>query len=102
MINSGKGMGDSQIGAVGVRRELHVLLLLDLSLLVEAQQIGDRVAEDDCPERQDQRKLNEAERRVGCHKTDNQKVSRNPTDQRREEYHRPLAPNTVFLRGAPK
>ena len=53
MINSGKGMGDSQIGAVGVRRELNVLLLLGFSpLLVEAQQIGDRVAEDDGPDRQ--------------------------------------------------
>ena len=59
-----------------MRRELHVLLLLDLSLLVETEQIGDGVAEDDCPERQDQRKLNEAERRVGCHKTDDEKVAR--------------------------
>ena len=53
MINSGKGMGDSQIGAVGVRRELHVLLLLGFSpLLVEAEQICDGVAEDEGPDRQ--------------------------------------------------
>ena len=48
-----------------MRRELDVLLLDLFPLLVEAQQIGDGVAEDDGPERQDQRKLNEAERRVG-------------------------------------
>ena len=35
-----------------MRRELHVLLLLDLSLLVETEQIGDRVAEDEGPDRQ--------------------------------------------------
>ena len=102
MINSGKGMGDSQIGAVGMRRELDVLLLLGFSLFVEAEQIGDGVAEDHCPERQDQPELDDAERVVGRHKAADEKLPGNPTDQWSKDDHRRLAQETEPRRRAPK
>ena len=103
MINSGKGMGDSQIGAVGVRRELDVLLLLGFSpLLVEAQQIGDGVAEDDGPERQDQPELDDAERVVRRQKAGDEKSPWKPSDQWSKDDHRRLAQETEPRRRAPK
>ena len=102
MINSGKGMGNSQIGAVGVRRELHVLLLLGFSLLVATEQIGDGVAEDHGPERHDQPELDDAERVVRRQKAGDEKSPRKPSDQWSKDDHRRLAQETEPRRRAPK
>merc|ERR1712072_43463 len=98
MIKSGMGMGDSQIGAVGVRRELHVLLLDLFPLLVDAQQIGERVAEDDGPDRHCDTELNEAERVVRRQKAADEEVPRKPTGQWSKEDQRRLTPDAAFLR----
>ena len=99
MIHSGKGMGDSQIGAVGVRRELHVLLLQGFSpLFVEAEQIGDGVAEDDGPDHHDDTELNDAEGEVRGQKAADEEVPRKPTGQWSKEDQRRLTPHAASLR----
>ena len=97
MINSGKGMGDSQIGAVGMRRELDVLLLLGFSLFVEAEQIGDGVAEDDGADRHCDTELNHAECEVRRQESGNEQGPIGPTDQWSKDNHRRLAPEPIFL-----
>ena len=98
MINSGKGMGNSQIGAVGVRRELDVLLLLGFpALLVDTQQICDGVAEDDGADRECDTELNHAEGEVRRQKAADEQGPIGPTDQWSKDDHRRLAPEPIFL-----
>ena len=104
MIHSGKGMGNSEVRAVGVRRELHVLLLRRFSpLLVEAEQVCDGIAEDEGPNRQGEtEELHHAEGEVRRQKAADEQGPISPPDQWSKDNHRRLAPEAIFLGRAPQ